>query len=473
MVGWQKRPLDEDSRVNDAEPTPDEPTEAPPSNAPTTGSGRPVVWGVFLSSLAIAVVFPAADGVGWFAGPPTRLPIDGESVRALLPVVGSGAVIAAWIFVFWSLIGSFLNVVVHRLPQGLSVVHGGSRCPQCHSPIKWYDNLPVVGWLNLNGRCRSCDLPIAARYPIVESICAGLCTAVYFRELISGGANLPGREPDFLHGGMLRMFPDPRLDLIGLYLYHCGTMSLLLAWGLIAWDGQRVPRRSVLAACVVATILPLVFPWLHPIPLGAGPGTTGRSCGAWPPTMVSVQGSLERFVEESLAQGLAVSVVGGLAGLLCGLLLQKMFARLLLGDASGRTGLPLGPRHGLGPPHALGAGLAIVGIVFGWQGMLGTLSLLLAACLVQMLIWSAVPDWPTVPAELLLLLATFVHLCAWRQLVEHVRPWWPETPTPACLVLPVALFLMTALAIVAITPFPRQPSPRIGGDPGHDADQST
>ena len=461
MVGWKKRPLCEDSRVNDAEPTPDEPTEAPPSDALKTGSGRPVVWGVFLASLAIALVFPAADVIGWFAGPPTRPPIDGESVRALLPVVGSAAVIAAWIFVFWSLIGSFLNVVVHRLPQGLSVVHGGSRCPQCHSPIKWYDNLPVVGWLNLNGRCRSCDLPIAARYPIVESICAGLCTAVYFRELISGGANLPGRAPDFLHGGMLRMFPDPRLDLIGLYLYHCGTMSLLLAWGLIAWDGQRVPRRSVLAACGVATILPLVFPALHPLTLGAGPGTTtGRSHVAWPPTMVSLQG----FLEESLKQGLVVSVVGGLAGLLCGLLLQKIFGRLLLGDASGRTGLPLGP------PHALGAGLAIVGIVFGWQGMLGTLSLLLAACLVQMLIWSAVPDWPTVPAELLLLLATFVHLCGWRQLVEHVRPWWPETPTPACLVLPVALFLMTALAIVAIAPFPRQLGPRIDGDHGHDAD---
>lgn len=473
MVGWQKRPLGEDSRVNDAEPTPDESTEAPPADAPTTGSGRPVVWGVFLASLAIAVVFPAAEGVGWFAGPPTRLPIDRESMRALLPVVGSGAVIAAWIFVFWSLIGSFLNVVVHRLPQGLSVVHGGSRCPQCHSPIKWYDNLPVVGWLNLNGRCRSCDLPIAARYPIVESICAGLCTAVYFRELISGGANLPGREPDFLHGGMLRMFPDPRLDLVGLYLYHCGTMSLLLAWGLIAWDGQRVPRRSVLAACGVATILPLVFPALHPMTLGAGPGTTGRSWGEWPPTMVSLQGSLERFVEGSLTQGLAVSVVGGLAGLLCGLLLQKMFARLLLGDASGRTGLPLGPRHGLGPRHALGAGLAIVGIVFGWQGMLGTFSLLLAACLVQMLIWSAVPDWPTVPAELLLLLATFVHLCAWRQLIEHVGPWWPKIPTLDCLVLPVALFLMTALAIVAMTPFPRQPGQRIAGDPGHDADKST
>lgn len=454
--------------MNDAEPTPDEPTEAPQSDAPTTGSGRPAVWGVFLASLAIAVVFPAAGGVGWLAGPPTRLPIDGESVRALLPVVGSAAVIAAWIFVFWSLIGSFLNVVVHRLPQGLSVVRGGSRCPQCQSPIKWYDNLPVVGWLNLNGRCRSCDLPIAVRYPIVESISAGLCTAVYFRELISGGANLPGREPDFLYGGMLGLFPDPRLDLVGLYLYHCGTMSLLLAWGLIAWDGQRVPRRSVLAACGVATILPLVFPTLHPLLLGTGPGTTGRSWAAWPPTMVSLQESLERFVAESLAQGLAVSVVGGLAGLLCGLLLQKMFGRLLLGDASGRTGLPLGL------PHSLSAALAIVGIVFGWQGMLGTLSLLLAACLVQMLIWSAVPDWPTVPAELLLLVATFVHLCVWRQLVEHLRPWWPETPTLACFVVPAALILTTALAIVAITPFRHHFCPRqIGSDPCHDANQST
>jgi prepilin signal peptidase PulO-like enzyme (type II secretory pathway) len=218
-------------------------------------------------------------------------------------------------------------------------VHGGSRCPRCHTAIKWHDNLPVIGWLNLNGRCRSCDLPIASRYPIVESICAGLCTAIYFRELLSGGANLPGRPPDFQHGGMLKLFPNLEPDLIGLWLYHCGMLCVLLVWGLIAWDGRRVPSRSVLAVLSVATALAVVFPTLHPL------GLTGE-----PSTILDATDAMDAWG----MQGLGVSVAGGVAGLLLGLVLQWLFGRLLHGDASGRTGQPLGQ------PHALGIGLALL-----------------------------------------------------------------------------------------------------------------
>jgi leader peptidase (prepilin peptidase)/N-methyltransferase len=65
-------------------------------------------------------------------------------------------------------LGSFLNVVVARVPAGLSVVSPRSRCPRCLTPIAWYDNLPVLSWLLLRARCRSCAAPISARYPLVE-----------------------------------------------------------------------------------------------------------------------------------------------------------------------------------------------------------------------------------------------------------------------------------------------------------------
>jgi leader peptidase (prepilin peptidase)/N-methyltransferase len=65
-------------------------------------------------------------------------------------------------------IGSFLNVVVYRVPRGESVVHPRSRCPNCQTPIAWYDNLPVLSWLLLRGRCRACHEPISARYPLIE-----------------------------------------------------------------------------------------------------------------------------------------------------------------------------------------------------------------------------------------------------------------------------------------------------------------
>jgi leader peptidase (prepilin peptidase) / N-methyltransferase len=65
-------------------------------------------------------------------------------------------------------IGSFLNVAVHRLPAGLSVVRPRSRCPSCQQPIAWYDNVPVLSWIALRGRCRHCRLAISVQYPIVE-----------------------------------------------------------------------------------------------------------------------------------------------------------------------------------------------------------------------------------------------------------------------------------------------------------------
>ena len=74
----------------------------------------------------------------------------------------------AWAFAAGSAVGSFLNVVIARVPAGESVVHPRSRCPACRTPIAWYDNLPVLSWLLLRGRCRGCRTRISFRYPMVE-----------------------------------------------------------------------------------------------------------------------------------------------------------------------------------------------------------------------------------------------------------------------------------------------------------------
>jgi leader peptidase (prepilin peptidase) / N-methyltransferase len=80
--------------------------------------------------------------------------------------------------VLGAMIGSFLNVVIWRLPLGESLVTPGSHCPACDAPVKPYDNVPVVSWLLLRGRCRSCGAPISPRYPIVELITAACFGAV-------------------------------------------------------------------------------------------------------------------------------------------------------------------------------------------------------------------------------------------------------------------------------------------------------
>lgn len=78
-------------------------------------------------------------------------------------------------------VGSFLNVVIARLPSGLSLVRPRSRCPKCESAIAWYDNVPLVSWLVLAGKCRACRAPISPRYPLVEALTAVLFVAVWLR----------------------------------------------------------------------------------------------------------------------------------------------------------------------------------------------------------------------------------------------------------------------------------------------------
>lgn len=89
-----------------------------------------------------------------------------------------GSVVAA---AFGAVIGSFLNVVIYRLPRGESIVFPGSHCPSCKTKIRVMDNVPVLGYLALGGRCRTCGAPIALRYPIVEALMAVLAAGLWIR----------------------------------------------------------------------------------------------------------------------------------------------------------------------------------------------------------------------------------------------------------------------------------------------------
>ncbi|MEP7214035.1 MAG: prepilin peptidase [Acidobacteriota bacterium] len=90
------------------------------------------------------------------------------------------AIAYIFVFVFGAVVGSFLNVVIHRVPNEESIVFPNSACPNCKSPIKPYDNIPLLSWLILRGKCRKCGEPISARYPAVELLTALLFLAVYF-----------------------------------------------------------------------------------------------------------------------------------------------------------------------------------------------------------------------------------------------------------------------------------------------------
>jgi leader peptidase (prepilin peptidase)/N-methyltransferase len=89
-------------------------------------------------------------------------------------------VIPFFFFLFGMVIGSFLNVCIARIPEGISIVSPGSKCPRCETPIKPYDNIPVFGWLLLGGKCRNCHLPISPMYPVVEFLTGAFFVLTYY-----------------------------------------------------------------------------------------------------------------------------------------------------------------------------------------------------------------------------------------------------------------------------------------------------
>ncbi len=156
----------------------------------------------------------------------TQLPVT-QAGAGGLDLLTVGVVVAA---VVGLLIGSFLNVVVHRVPTGDSVVHPPSACPGCRSRIRARDNVPVLGWLLLRGRCRDCRAPISVRYPLVEA-----ATAVAFG-LVAWFAITGDRTPVVLPA-----------------LLYAAAVSIALS--LIDLDVRRLPDAIVLPSYVVLVVL--------------------------------------------------------------------------------------------------------------------------------------------------------------------------------------------------------------------------
>lgn len=140
-------------------------------------------------------------------------------------------------------VGSFLNVVVWRLPQGMSLSHPPSHCPKCDHAIRPWENIPVLSWLLLRARCSQCGLPISVRYPLVEMTNGILWVVLWWRLWTSG---LP------LTHGPVWFF----------------LASLLLAVALIDLDHFRIPDKLTRAGIIVALIAAIVFP--ETLALGRG-----------------------------------------------------------------------------------------------------------------------------------------------------------------------------------------------------------
>lgn len=161
--------------------------------------------------------------------------------RALTP--GSWWIVAAFAFVIGACVGSFLNVVIYRLPRGKSLIRPGSQCPKCGHAIRWYDNVPIVSWLLLRGRCRDCRASISGRYAVVE-----FATALLFVARAVLGP---------LAGGPLSFNAMYESRIWTSFALHAALGSTLIAMTLVLFDGHRPPRvlAILLLTLAIATAL--------------------------------------------------------------------------------------------------------------------------------------------------------------------------------------------------------------------------
>ncbi|MDR1291549.1 MAG: prepilin peptidase [Planctomycetaceae bacterium] len=133
-------------------------------------------------------------------------------------------------------IGSFLNVVIYRLPIGKSLSYPPSHCPKCKSPIRPYDNFPVFGWFLLRGRCRDCREPISPRYPFVEAVSGMIAGSV-------SGAVFYANEG------------ESHFDLVIISLYYFGLIVTLFAAGLMEFDRNKIPVKLFIPVTISTPLM--------------------------------------------------------------------------------------------------------------------------------------------------------------------------------------------------------------------------
>lgn len=171
-----------------------------------------------------------------------------------LPAAFTVAVVA----VFGALIGSFLNVVIHRVPREESIAFPASHCPSCDAAIRPYDNIPVVSWAVLRGRCRSCRAPISARYPAVELLTAVMFALTYL-----------------LHSGLTLSLP-----------FDLAFVAAILALIFIDAEHMILPNVITYPGAALALLARVVVPNLY------GVATLGGAQTQLRPWLVSLGGAL-------------------------------------------------------------------------------------------------------------------------------------------------------------------------------------
>lgn len=240
-------------------------------------------------------------------------------------------------------LGSFGNVLIHRIPLGLSLVRPGSHCPGCKQPIRAWQNIPLLSWLLLRGRCAGCGTSISVRYPLVEALVGGLFVLLALRWPL---------EPAMFH--------------------HMPLVLLLVVLAFIDWDTYRLPNPLVLALALSAVPGIVYGVVTGPLPgqiTGPVQALLGLLAGAG--SLMAVRGLSRWWLKGQEGLGLGDVKLMGAAGLYLGWerTLLAIFLACVVGlvlalpvqRLKGSREIPFGPWLALGSLLALFVGDRLLG----------------------------------------------------------------------------------------------------------------
>jgi len=362
--------------------------------------------------------------------------------------------VLSYLFVQGAIIGSFLNVCVYRMPsrEGLwdqlrSLTNRPSHCPRCQTNIRWFDNIPVLGWLKLRGRCRTCRMRISPRYPLIEFLNGCLWVLVFWMEVpLRLGSTLaescvycdlgPQSAPGL---GVL----SPEWFVILRFLFHILLVEALLVASLIDMDLRIIPDGSTLPAMGTAVLMSWGIGRVHLVPVWFQSPNMESSFGLILPEWLHPLlrgGAVPEWISvHPHLHGLAVSLAGLLVGggLVWGVRLLGFW--MLRQEAMGFGDVIL---------------MGMIGAFLGWQATI--LAFFIAPiCAMGAVVWmAAVNLWHRlrgrhrpfdrmIPYGPFLSLGALLTMLCWQFLFDRTRHFFEM----GVLLLPLALFMGVAFAV--------------------------
>jgi leader peptidase (prepilin peptidase)/N-methyltransferase len=348
------------------------------------------------------------------------------------------------VFIIGTVVGSFLNVCIARLPLEKSILWPGSRCGSCLQRIRWYDNVPLLSYLWLRGRCRTCGARFSVRYFLVE-LTSGLGFAgLFYAEVTCNIHDWPIRGQAFqVEQGF---YP---VEWLIVWLYHAILFSFLMVAAACDLEGREIPLQLTLTGTFVGLIGSALLPWPwpltpaealpKPLPIGAPgmewqiPGQDGLKSGLYP---WPVWGPLPAWlVPGDWKQGLAT----GLAGMLVGTLMMRAVS-FLFSRGLGREAL------GLGDADLM----MMAGAFLGWQPVVVAFFLSVVPALVFGIVLLVVKRENELPFGPSLAAGIIMAWLGWRWIGPELQPLFFDGFLLTPIVVLGAVFMLVSSYVIGL-----------------------